>query len=88
MLDYLERKNIAVQYDSMTSQYSSSAHFCLVFLVLVTLDFITQGPLLGKDLIWVDSCPLFTGDSDPVATFSTSAWSDTEGSAPVYPRDE
>ena len=67
----------------MTSRYSSRPHFFLVFLVSVTLlVFMTEGPLLGEGLVWVASCPLFTGDYDPVANFLTPAWQDTEGRAP------
>ena len=58
-------------------------HFCLVFLVSVTLlVFITEGSLLGEGLVWAASCPLFTGDFDPVANISTPAWSNSEEHAP------
>ena len=61
----------------MTSRYSCRLHFCFVFLVLVTLlVFMTEAPLLGKDLVWAASCPLFTGDFDSVTKFSTSPWSE------------
>ena len=43
---------------------------------------MTEGPLLSEGLVWVASCPLFTGVFDPVANFSTPAWSDTEVRAP------
>ena len=66
----------------MTSRYSSRLHFCLMFLVLVTLlVFMTVGPLLGEGLVWAACCPLFTGVFDPVANFLTPAWSDTGGRA-------
>ena len=58
-------------------------NFCLLFLVLVTLlVFMTEGRSLGDSLIWAVSCPLFMGDFEPAANFSTPRWSDTEGRAP------
>ena len=42
---------------------------------------MTERQLLGKELVWTTSCPIFTGDFDPVANFLTLVWSDTEGRA-------
>ena len=66
----------------MTSRYSSRLHSCLLFFGSVKLlVFMTERQLLGKELVWTTSCPMFTGDFDPVANFLTLVWSDTEGRA-------
>ena len=58
----------------MTSRLHPECFFLATLLVL-----IRKAPLLGKSQVWAASCPLFTGESDPVVNFSATAWGNTEG---------